>query len=164
MALGGAFTRAPARVGTAIVALATPDSSPKAGAAETSQTHVSSGSPRSEDHVHVKAHSSGTGDTLVVNVKIDGGWHINANPASMPFLIPTTVEIEGSKPEIQYPVGVPFSPAFSPEVLSTYQDTIEILVRLEPDTKSAPAEVEVRYQACSDNLCLAPASTRVNVQ
>ena len=100
----------------------------------------------------------------MVSVNIDKGWHINANPASFPFLIPTTVKIEGREPEIQYPVGVSFSPEFSPEALSTYQDTIEILVGLEAKAGLLPSEVEVRYQACSENLCLAPATTIVKVQ
>ncbi len=102
----------------------------------------------------------------MVSVAIDPGWHINANPASLPYLIPTTVEVKGIAPDtvIQYPVGELFSASFSTESLSTYQGTIEIFVAVEPDGGFNPMEVNVRYQACSDTICLAPASTQVIVQ
>jgi hypothetical protein len=165
MALGAAFTRAPAHVGTAVIALADTHGTSVAANKQTSRAVEPGRSPRSEDFVHVTARRSGAEGTLVVEVSIDPGWHINANPASMPFLIPTTVEIEGikDKPVIQYPVGVPFSPSFSPEVLSTYQGTVEILVGLESKSGLAPTSVKARYQACSETLCLAPATTRVSV-
>jgi len=37
--------------------------------------------------------SSGDQDRIVVTVEIDPGFHINANPASFDYLIPTTLNV-----------------------------------------------------------------------
>jgi hypothetical protein len=44
---------------------------------------------------------------LAVHLSVDEGWHVNANPASFPFLVATTVEvIDGSHAAaIRYPEG-----------------------------------------------------------
>jgi len=70
------------------------------------------GSSRTEDHVHVSARRAG--DDLLITLRIDPGYHINANPASDDYLIPTGVAFAGFVPErIIYPRAIPFKPAFA---------------------------------------------------
>jgi len=46
---------------------------------------------------------------LKVRLKIAKGWHINANPASMDFLIPTALSVDSDLPiemlSVKYPKG-----------------------------------------------------------
>lgn len=48
-----------------------------------------SSSLRTEDHVHVTARRAG--DTLLVTLRVDAGCHVDANPASNEYLIPTSI-------------------------------------------------------------------------
>ena len=41
--------------------------------------------------------SDGDPAQLVVRRSIDGGWHVNVNPASLHFLIATAVEVRGAE-------------------------------------------------------------------
>ena len=58
------------------------------------------GSSRTEDHVHVTARRAG--DDLLITLRIDPGYHINANPASDDYLIPTGVAFAGFVPEADH--------------------------------------------------------------
>ena len=102
--------------------------------------------------------SAGTDRTaLVVRVKMDEGWHVNANPASFPFLVATTVEVpEGnSAVSVQYPEGRDFRPGFAPTAIRVYEGTIEIPVTLE--RALVPTErLALRFQACDATRCLPP--------
>ena len=70
------------------------------------------GSSRTKDHVHVTARRAG--ESLLITLRIDPGYHINANPASDDYLIPTGVAFAGFVPErIIYPRAIPFKPAFA---------------------------------------------------
>src|SRR5258708_35304399 len=54
----------------------------------------------SSDFVHVVSteRSSGEEDEFAVTLRIDDGCHINANPASLPYLIPTSLARVGITP------------------------------------------------------------------
>jgi hypothetical protein len=102
---------------------------------------------------------------LTIQLIIDEGWHVNANPASLPFLIPTAVEFrDGVQPErIDYPPGKAFHPAFSDEALSVYEGRVEIKARLVREGDLAAASVAVRYQACDHQRCLPPAVSQLRL-
>jgi uncharacterized protein YyaL (SSP411 family) len=164
-AFGGAFERSPAEVGTAVAAVADAAAQPvTAGLAEKHPTQ-SLALLRSEDHVRIGARRAAGDGSLVVSVTIDPGWHINANPASLPFLVATAVEIEGSDQRlaIEYPEGTPFAPSFSPEAISTYQGAIEIPLEFGPSGRDAATGIAVRYQACDETRCLPPATSRIDL-
>ena len=99
---------------------------------------------------------------LVVRLAIDEGWHVNANPASFPFLIPTQVEVagDGRSVEVRYPPGRPFRPRFSPDAISVYEGTVDIPVVL-ADPSDPPERLELRFQACDAQRCLPPAETEL---
>ena len=162
-AFGGAFERSPAAVGSAVVAVMSAESTPATAKAEASP-RPNPGLPRSEDFVRITAHRE-TGAPLALRVTVDDGWHINANPASLKFLIPTTVEVEGIRQtaSIGYPAGTLFEPTFSPEALLTYLGAIEIPIVLQPDDSGRATAVSVRYQACDETRCLPPSTSRVEL-
>jgi len=92
--------------------------------------------------------------------------HVNANPPTYDYLIPVTLSIEG-------PEGVNVARAFYPEAervkfpyadepLAVYEGTVVIGMELEiaADTPLGDhiIELSVRYQACNDRACFAPAN------
>src|SRR5258708_13515471 len=90
----------------------------------------------SSDFVHLvdTKRRGGEEDELAVTLHIDDGFHINANPASLPYLIPTSLAFEGITPlRIAYPVAARFKPNFTNEPLDVYEGTIVITACLPTD-------------------------------
>ncbi len=137
--------------------------------AEQAESPLSSGTPAkssrlwdSSDFVQVVGTKRSTGeeDELAVTLRIDDGFHINANPASLPYLIPTSLAFEGITPlRIAYPVASRFKPNFTNEPLDVYEGTIVITAFLPKDAlRQVPAfGANVTVQACTDTICLPPA-------
>ena len=97
-------------------------------------------------------------------MKIRSGFHVNAREKSEDYLIAT--DLKAALPagfnggEVSYPKGKLEKFAFSKIPLNVYQDTV--ILRL-PITalESAPlgeqhVPMKLRYQACSNELCLPP--------
>ncbi len=116
--------------------------------------------PSSADHVRASLIvDSAPSRRLLVRLAVDDGWHVNAHPASLPFLIPTTVEPAGAdgtrKLSVEYPAGHALRPAFAPEAIQVYEGAVELPVSLAgPDP--APERIAVRFQACDHQICLPP--------
>ncbi len=165
-ALGGTFERAPSAAATALVALATPPAAGGALAGAPATSGAAAGRlPHSEDHVRVSVtRPDPSADRFVIRLRIDAGWHVNANPASFAFLVPTSVEVEGGArlDRVSYPPGRAFQPDFSPQALSVYEETIEIPAQI-ARRDSQPARVAVRYQACDSSRCLPPGTTHLDL-
>ena len=85
-----------------------------------------------------------------VSLRIRGGWHVNANPASLDFLVPTRVggEVRG----LTYPAAGRFRSAFAPEELAVYSGVAAI----RGEAAARATVVQLTYQACNDHLCLPP--------
>ena len=112
--------------------------------------------------------------TLVPGSKAEGrlavtvkqGYHVQANPASEPNLVPLRLEMEsGSRVRAArpiYPPGKPYRLAGAESDLSIYDGTFEIRLPLDAPRGAAPGEVTLKgalhYQACNDRICLRPAS------
>ena len=92
---------------------------------------------------------------FTVRLEIADGWHVNANPASQEFLIPTAVEPagEGELRGVAYPTGERLRFAFAGDELAVYGGAVEIRGEVRPgdDTR-----LLVTYQACDDERCLPP--------
>lgn len=115
------------------------------------------GSLRTEDHVHVTTHRAG--DAILVTLRIDAGYHVNANPASNEYLIPTSIAFDGVIPErIAYPPGTPFNPAFAVEPIDVYEDTVTIAATFPPGTLDQAHDLRftLTAQACTTQICLPP--------
>lgn len=109
---------------------------------------------------------------VVVNLQIKEGWHVYANPVGAENLIPTTVDLAADQPlavtKVEYPTGEAKVLASSgDEKVSVYegQASIKVRLRLKDDAKAMPGSIDlkVRYQACNDRSCLAPASLAVPI-
>ena len=114
---------------------------------------------------HVRAHAevrtAGDHDEIKVTVVIDRGYHVNANPATFEYLIPTSLSVEGV-PElrIEYPAATFFKPQFAPDGLKVYEGQIS-LVGLAPKgvlVQRNATTAALRVQACNAETCLPPAT------
>lgn len=85
---------------------------------------------------------------------------MNANPASLDYLIPVTVSTDTSVTEltsVEYPDGHRMTFQFSDQPLRIYDGTTRIPIRLRRTKKDASSvPIELRYQACNDQKCLPP--------
>ena len=130
----------------------------------------------SSDKVRLKLAEGGKaliGETgeIVLTLDIEPGWHVNANPASMEFLIPTVAKSSAGGQSLdiptEYPRGRVSDIVLGDTALEVYDDGASI--RLLPDEKQTAAlkeagklDMTVRVQACSDEgICLAPADLPV---
>jgi len=124
--------------------------------------------PTTADHVRVAATLGAAGDQerIAVTINIDAGFHINANPASLEGLIPTTVTFDDYvATRVVYPPPGHFQPRFVPDGLAVYEDQV-VLEALFPGGTFAgagPIRATVTAQACNDVTCLAPADLSVTV-
>ena len=115
------------------------------------------GSSRTEDHVHVTARRAG--DTLLITLRIDTGYHVNANPASDDYLIATSVAFAGPVPErIVYPSGIPFKPAFADDPINVYEGTVVVAATFTTGVldRAHGLGFTVTAQACTKEICLPP--------
>ncbi len=99
-----------------------------------------------------------------IRIRVAKGWHINSHDPADSYLVPTEVEItppEGLAVEaIEYPEPVARSLAFAPgKVFELYEGSVVISAKLRGRAKrGGVVKATVRYQACSDTVCLRPAS------
>ena len=79
------------------------------------------------DHVRIVSvdYARGEEDRMIVMVVIDPGFHINSNPASFDYLIPTTLTISNQAPvRVVYPEAVSFKPKFADQAINVYEGEI----------------------------------------
>lgn len=112
------------------------------------------------------------GETVKVAARVDieSGWHLQSNTPSFDYLIPTVFKVqlpEGWGPaRFTYPEGEMQSFAFAKDtLLSVYDGQVTIIgtLRVPPGARERPVPVGVslRYQACSDRVCLPPVTKKL---
>lgn len=124
--------------------------------------------PDTADRLRVVARSEAEDPRrLILTLQLDSGWHVNASPASLEFLIPTRVSARAGGRELalraDYPAGRPLAAGFE-RPIRVYDDGTRIPLRFE---QAVPPELElsVHAQACSDaGQCLAPARIPVVIE
>jgi hypothetical protein len=113
------------------------------------------------DHVHIlDVRRKSEADELVIRLRIDPGYHINANPASLEYLIPTALHLADIVPvRITYPAAVHFKPKLADEELDVYEGTVSIIAALPKGTLSQSPAISgvLTAQACTEVICLSPA-------
>ncbi|MCP4664645.1 MAG: DUF255 domain-containing protein [bacterium] len=93
---------------------------------------------------------------LEVLLEIADGWHVNANPASNEFLIPTRIEAhEGDLRDLRYPPGRKLASDFSEDEITVYDGKVTIHGELRP-TGAGETTLRLTYQACDEERCLPP--------
>ncbi len=126
-------------------------------AGSTASFHV----PNTADHVHASAAISPDKDEIEIILKIDKGYHVNANPASLDYLIPTSVSFEHLSPiGVRYPKPLSYTPTFAGRLLNVYDGLVNITVTFQKGLirKTRTVRGNVTAQACNDQICLPPAN------
>ena len=87
-----------------------------------------------------------------LTLDIAPGWHLQANPASEPYLVETEVKAaKGHLRGIGYPAGEPFTSRYSRAPISVYSGRVEITGEV-----SEGGRLTLTYQACEEARCLPP--------
>lgn len=125
--------------------------------------------PGTAQHVHAYGDVRRTGnhDEIRVTVVIDEGYHVNANPPSFDYLIPTSLSVDGVPDlRIEYPAATFFKPQFAPDGLKVYEGRISLIGRAPKGTlvKGSSTTAALRIQACNDQTCLPPATLSLKIK
>jgi hypothetical protein len=122
-------------------------------------------------YVSLEPVARGSSFQLAVVLKIRNGFHINARKPSAEYLIPTDLRANlpaafKSAGEISYPSGQLHTFAFSKTPLNVYEDKVILRVPLaaQPDAPLGAQKIplKLRYQACSNEVCLPPVTLDVD--
>ncbi len=109
------------------------------------------------------------GNKLAVTalLEVQEGWHINANPVTLDFLIPTSVDLreDSGKTRVE---AVKYPPAKAAKTplgdINIYEGNVAIPVEAELPADAANVRVLVRAQACQDTTCLAPSDWAMTIK
>jgi hypothetical protein len=122
-------------------------------------------------YVSLEPIARGSSFQLAVVLKIRPGFHINARKPSAEYLIPTDLRANlpagfKSAGEISYPKGELRTFAFTKTPLNVYEDKVVLRVPLTAQS-DAPLgaqhiPLKLRYQACSNEVCLPPVTLDVD--
>ena len=112
----------------------------------------------------IKVNAQMQANTLVVDIAIRPGWHINAHKTLQEKLIPTVVGLEKPVPgwhsgAVSYPTPVLKTLGFLREELALYEGQVRITMNLQqtdPAVAGSLIPVALRLQACDDSVCLPP--------
>jgi hypothetical protein len=120
-------------------------------------------------HIQVRAYLSkdrftpGERCDIALEIQIEPGWHLNANPPHPDFVIPVQISLTEATPlvleNVTYPAGVPLRVEGSNEPLSVYEGRIWIAATVRERVRLSapfPLELQLRYQACDEQKCLQP--------
>lgn len=106
--------------------------------------------------------------TITLNLIIDKGWHIYANPVVNDKLdgTDTIVKIAGKGLAKVLKVSYPAGKDFKDKEFGTYrvyEDKLTITVLVQRAKGTEPLEVSIRYHACDDRQCLPPRTIQLKV-
>lgn len=118
----------------------------------------------------VRATAGGTAEAAIT-LRVLDTWHINANPAANENMIATVVSLSGAPGltprAIAYPAPKIAKLAFDEEPLLVWdgETTIRIPIAVAPNAPNGKHALhgEVMFQACNDQVCLAPTQVRFAV-
>lgn len=106
-----------------------------------------------------------------LDVEVAKDFHVQANPASQPNLIPTTLTLEATQglktgtPE--YPKGESYKLAGTPTEVMAYGGIFQIKVPIEAEAAAKSGKQiisgKLRYQACNEKTCFFPVNVAVSI-
>lgn len=127
-----------------------PIEAPAAGQAMETRAYVKVSVP--------EAKREGNGFIVTAVLDIAEGWHVNANSASLDFLIPTSVDVRDVAGKAQakpnYPEGRTMVTPLGD--IKVYEGRVSIPVRVTSADHTENLRLLVRSQACRETTCLAP--------
>jgi thiol:disulfide interchange protein DsbD len=102
----------------------------------------------------------------VVHLSIQDGWHINANPPSPDYMIPTLVEVAGGAGltigKRVYPAAKSLKLGFDENPIAVFDHESEIRVPIAATAAAVDGahvlKGTLRFQSCNNQVCLAPAA------
>jgi DsbC/DsbD-like thiol-disulfide interchange protein len=106
---------------------------------------------------------------VAVEIEVQKGWHIYANPALPDYVYPTKLTITGTQgtklESVQYPAGKRFEDPVAKEVMSVYDGKVIIWAKVKAPATAAGMEEEltiiVDHQGCDDKQCLPPTKLKI---
>ena len=110
-----------------------------------------------------------TGDDVegTVTAKIAAGWHVNSNKPLEEFAIPTVLELDPATAELveaTYPQHQMKAFEFSGgKPLAVYDGTFPIRFRAKLKPGATKITATLKYQACSDRVCLPPNTATADI-
>lgn len=119
------------------------------------------------------AYTPGATVNGVVVLQVDKPYHVNANPASEDYLIPTALKLEAGKGytvgAVQYPKPIEKAFAFSEgKPLRIYEGRVPIRFQLTLDKNAPKGDLSIkgtlRYQACDDTACYPPRTQPIEIK
>lgn len=134
--------------------------------------------PSSRDVVKPEIYSSldpaarGSSFQIAVVMKIRPGFHVNAREKSEDYLIATdlkaTVPAGFNSGEVSYPKGKLENFSFSKIPLNVYEDVVILRMPVTALVSAPLGEqhipLKLRYQACSNELCLPPVTLTLDAK
>jgi len=105
-------------------------------------------------------------DEVTVALTVKPGWHINANPASFAYLIPTGIVFDGVKLQsVRYPEAIQFKARFAPTAINVYEGKVRVVAVFAKGVlpRKSSARATLTTQACDDSVCLPPAKIPFSV-
>ena len=105
-------------------------------------------------------------DEVTVALAIKPGWHINANPASFGYLIPTSIVFDGVKPRsVRYPEAIRFMARFTQTAIDVYEGKVRVVALFAKGVlpRKSSLRATLTTQACDDSVCLPPATIAFSV-
>jgi hypothetical protein len=107
--------------------------------------------------------SKGSTARGTIVMRIPGGLHVNSFRPKSEYAIPTRISVEGSGVNaygVTYPAGKMRKFAFSDEPISVYEGVayfgFKVTVPKNYRGNTIRVKANVRYQACTDEVCYAP--------
>lgn len=118
----------------------------------------------------VEVSPGGSGE-LILALKIESGYHVNANPPTFPYLKATQLDITAgdgiSASSVLYPTAVTKKFAFADKPLAVYEGDTELKATIKADTAAARGEhsvaAQLRVQACDDQVCYPPGQIELQI-
>jgi len=104
---------------------------------------------------------------VTLRVRLQPGYHVNSHKPSDEFLIPLKLTWEGplTPVETRFPEPRQERYGFAEKPLSVFTGDFDIGVRFRAPAEAAAREAamtgKLRYQACTDKLCLPPRTVTI---
>lgn len=115
--------------------------------------------------------AKGESGYAIVRLRIQNGYHINANPATFPYLIATELALTPangiSVDFVTYPDALTKKFSFADEPLKVYEGEtiVKAMLKAGPkaETGSYNLSAKLRVQACDDTVCYPPGTMDLSV-
>ncbi|HYO98755.1 MAG TPA: protein-disulfide reductase DsbD domain-containing protein [Pyrinomonadaceae bacterium] len=119
----------------------------------------------------VELSAGGTAD-VSVRLTIAGGYHVNANPATEKFLIPTSLNVKPdagiTAEKIDYPQPLRKKFPFAEVPLAVYEGDALIKLTLGANRDARPGRhtlaASIRVQPCDDEKCFPPMTIATGIE